>query len=401
MATDVNVSVAMGSVMEEAKANVAAMPDAPPQGKSGMMKQGSKMIKSGMKSAGISFGLSSLLKQSQIFTGFLGSVFQIVGGMVDVLLAPLMPLFIPILQLLAKSIPIISKVANFIIGGLVTYILWYVKLFTSFYSKIFEFTKPVWEAIVGVWDSFGEAWGFIKEGKWSEAGMTVLNALWELVKTYYTALWNTFTLPFTAVHDFLTKFEWYNKLVDWITDFFKPLTDSVGDLWDSFSEAWGFIKEGKWGEALSTVWDKTWELIKTWGKTQFDALVLPFTTLHEWLTKFEWYNKLIDGMKNFFAPVIDLGHEMKNWAISFYNDKVIGWLQPLIDGLYGLINSAKLFGDDIAAPVLQRMTQDAGPKPSEITVTVGNTTGQALEMDITGADKAVGAVVDYITQNAL
>ena len=110
---------------------------------------------------------------------------------------------------------------------------------------------------------------------------------------------------------------------------------------------------------------------------------------------------MIDGMKNFFAPVIDLGHEMKNWAISFYNDKVIGWLQPLIDGLYGLINSAKLFGDDIAAPVLQRMTQDAGPKPSEITVTVGNTTGQALEMDITGADKAVGAVVDYITQNAL
>ena len=400
MATDVNVSVEMNAVMNEAKASVAAMPDAAPQGKSGMMKQGSKMIKGGMKSAGISMGLSSLLKQSQIFTGFLGSVFQIVGGMVDVLLAPLMPLFIPILQLLAKSIPIISKVANFIIGGLVTYILWYVKLFTSFYSKIFEFTKPVWDAVVGVWDSFGEAWGFIKEGKWSEAGMTVLNALWELVKTYYTALWNTLTLPFTAVHDFLTKFEWYNKVVDWVKEFFQPLTDAVSDLWGSFSEAWGFIKEGKWGEALSTVWEKYWALIKTWVKTQFDIVTLPLTTLHEWLTGFDWYNKLIDGMKDFFAPVIDLGHSVKDWAISFYNDKIRGWLQPILDGFFGALDKIPFF-DAPKAPQLEMLAQQTGPKPSEITVTIGNTTGQALEMDITGADKAIGAVEDYLTQNGL
>jgi len=399
--TEVNVSVAMGSAMEEAKASVAAMPDAPPQGKSNMLKQGSKMIKSGMKSAGISFGLSSLLKQSQIFTGFLGSVFQIVGGMVDVLLAPLMPLFIPILQLLAKSIPIISKVANFIIGGLVTYILWYVKLFTSFYSKIFEFTKPVWDAVVGVWDSFGEAWGFIKEGKWGEAAKTVLNSLWELVKTYYTALWNTLTLPFTAVHDFLTKFEWYNKVVDWVKEFFQPLTDAVSDLWDSFSEAWDFIKEGKWGEALSTIWDKTWELIKTWGKTTFDALTLPFTTLHEWLTNFEWYNKLIEGMKDFFAPVIDLGHSIKDWAISFYNDKIRGWLQPILDGFFGALDKIPFF-DAPKAPQLAMLAQQTGPKPSEeINITVSNTTGQELEMDISGRDKAISAVVDYVTQNAL
>ena len=401
MATDVNVSVAMGSVMEEAKANVAAMPDAPPQGKANMLKQGSKMIKSGMKSAGISFGLSSLLKQSQIFTGFLGSVFQIVGGMVDVLLAPLMPLFIPILQLLAKSIPIISKVANFIIGGLVTYILWYVGLFTKFYSKIFEFTKPVWDAVVGVWDSFGEAWGFIKEGKWGEAIETIAGAYWEYLKTWYSTLFDIIALPFTAVHDWLMNFTWYNKLVDWISDFFKPLTDSVGDLWDSFSEAWGFIKEGKWGEALSTVWDKTWEVIKTWGKTTFDALTLPFTTLHEWLTNFEWYNKLIEGMKDFFAPVIDLGHSIKDWAISFYNDKIRGWLQPILDGFFGALDKIPFF-DAPKAPQLAMLAQQTGPKPSEeINITIGNTTGQELEMDISGGDKAIRAVVDYVTQNAL
>ena len=55
-------------------------------------------VKSGLKGAGIQFGVASLLKQSQLFTGFIGSIFQIVGGMIDLMLAPLMPIFIPVLK---------------------------------------------------------------------------------------------------------------------------------------------------------------------------------------------------------------------------------------------------------------------------------------------------------------
>ena len=43
------------------------------------------------KLAGIDISIAAMLKQSQIFTGFLGSVFQLIGMLVDVILAPLAP----------------------------------------------------------------------------------------------------------------------------------------------------------------------------------------------------------------------------------------------------------------------------------------------------------------------
>ena len=56
-------------------------------------------------SLGINVGVASLLKQSQLFTGTLGTIFQILGAMVDVVLAAFMPLIIPALKTMANSIP--------------------------------------------------------------------------------------------------------------------------------------------------------------------------------------------------------------------------------------------------------------------------------------------------------
>ena len=62
------------------------------------------------KKMGIQMGLAGILKQSQIFTGTIGSLFQIFGAFVDVLLAPLIrPLFIPILRWLARRIPDVAR----------------------------------------------------------------------------------------------------------------------------------------------------------------------------------------------------------------------------------------------------------------------------------------------------
>ena len=62
-------------------------------------------IKGGLKTAGVSFSMAAILKQSQVFTSFVGSLFQILGALVDVTLAPLMPIFIPVLKFLAKMMP--------------------------------------------------------------------------------------------------------------------------------------------------------------------------------------------------------------------------------------------------------------------------------------------------------
>jgi len=78
-------------------------------------------VKGGLKSAGIQFGVSALLKQSQLFTSFAGSIFQIVGGMIDLMLTPLMPIFIPVLKFLAKMMPGVRITATAIINKLIEF----------------------------------------------------------------------------------------------------------------------------------------------------------------------------------------------------------------------------------------------------------------------------------------
>ena len=72
-----------------------------------------------MNQAGIKFNLAGILKQSQLFTGLVGSLFQIVGAMVDVLLAAFMPILVPGIRKLATLIPWLrEKVVPIIRGSL-------------------------------------------------------------------------------------------------------------------------------------------------------------------------------------------------------------------------------------------------------------------------------------------
>lgn len=72
----------------------------------------SKMTKSLGGTFGIQFSMASILKQSQIFTGALGSVFQILGAFVDVILAPFMPLFVRLVRRMVSWIPLIQEKAE-------------------------------------------------------------------------------------------------------------------------------------------------------------------------------------------------------------------------------------------------------------------------------------------------
>jgi hypothetical protein len=68
---------------------------------------------------GINIGIASILKQSQIFTGTLGTIFQILGALVDVILAPFMPLIVAALKSMASNIPGIQAKAEQIVGVIV------------------------------------------------------------------------------------------------------------------------------------------------------------------------------------------------------------------------------------------------------------------------------------------
>ena len=64
------------------------------------------------KLIGIDISIAAMLKQSQIFTGFLGSVFQLIGMLVDVVLAPLAPYLFRLVEIVAGWIPKIAKWAE-------------------------------------------------------------------------------------------------------------------------------------------------------------------------------------------------------------------------------------------------------------------------------------------------
>jgi hypothetical protein len=62
--------------------------------------------KASLQTLGISLSIASLLKQSQIFTSSLGAIFQLIGAMIDLFLAPLVkPVLIPFIKWMARNMP--------------------------------------------------------------------------------------------------------------------------------------------------------------------------------------------------------------------------------------------------------------------------------------------------------
>ena len=76
------------------------------------------------KKMGIEVGMKSILKQSQIFTGVVGSIFQILGALVDVTLAPFLPIIVPAIRKLGSLIPVWQKQMNKWAGGITDSIMW-------------------------------------------------------------------------------------------------------------------------------------------------------------------------------------------------------------------------------------------------------------------------------------
>ena len=64
------------------------------------------------KAIGMNFTLGSILKQSQIFASTAGSIFQIMGALVDVILAPFVPLIVPWIRILAEAVPAAAEKAR-------------------------------------------------------------------------------------------------------------------------------------------------------------------------------------------------------------------------------------------------------------------------------------------------
>jgi hypothetical protein len=129
------------------------------------------------KKMGIQMGLAGILKQSQIFTSTIGSIFQIFGAFVDVILAPFVPMFIPAIRWLARQLPNVAKVAQ--------------------------------GTAEGIQKGVKAAWNFLFSGKiWKNIGTWIKDlttGMWDLIKTGFEHITDAFTdNPFTRIFGFFT-----------------------------------------------------------------------------------------------------------------------------------------------------------------------------------------------------
>jgi len=209
-------------ISEASAKNAAANPDG--GGNAGSdKKKGEGLIKGGLKKAGISFSLASILKQSQLFTGFLGSLFQILGGMVDLMLVPLIPPMMAFLTFLAKQMPLISKIGQFFVGSFVDYI-----------TGIFGTFKKAWYL-------FKEAYQLFRDGEYiaalKKAFQGIGYLLWGVVKVYFAGWFVSWGKIFFLLpgiwNGIKMAFKWLKSV--FTTDFFmvlllkglKLLTDGI------------------------------------------------------------------------------------------------------------------------------------------------------------------------------
>ena len=145
------------------------------------LEKGNKSNKKGLGATlGIKFGVASLLKQSQVFTGFVGTIFQLLGALVDVILAPFLPILIPGIRLIASLVPYIAKYSQAVFDFLDrTIFRWFSGLAWS--DEVKEAVKKALSAIIvgvvllkvfGLWNVFKSLidsfirkpiWGLLKK----------------------------------------------------------------------------------------------------------------------------------------------------------------------------------------------------------------------------------------------
>jgi len=122
---------------------------------------------------GVNVSLASILKQSQIFTGVFGTVFQILGAFVDIMLIPLMPVIKWVLNNMIDFIPEVQKKAASLEG--------FGKRVQSYLEDLFH-DKDLWGRGGVLWTLAADI-GTVLKNWW-------LNTAWPLITEFIEKLWN-------------------------------------------------------------------------------------------------------------------------------------------------------------------------------------------------------------------
>ena len=237
------------------------------------------------KVVGVNISLASVLKQSQVFTGTLGSIFQILGALVDVILAPFLPYIVPAIRRMADWIPRAAKFAQALaerVGPLISD--WLVRVFevidvfaTGFVGSVTEaLNKGDWgiifdfikDTLVTIKDWALDYWDELKEK------FPYLQCIEDNVKGLYQWLVTNVPKAIPFLRDLVTQAGIaYLFLKDRFTQLYDWLTKNIPVIWDKLGEWFKFLKD-YFDTQIRPYLEKTWE----WTKWGFNAL----KTIADW-----------------------------------------------------------------------------------------------------------------------
>ena len=258
------------------------------------MKQGKNVA----KMAGVNLGIASLLRQSQLFTGVVGMIFQIIGAFIDILLIPLMPLVTLTMKLVAKLLPPMMKVALFL-NKIVQY---GADLLEKYYEWIFSWAGKLMSEF---WDGLNHLGYLI----WDEGIKKAYN--WVITK-YKDSLAYLKTVP-GKIKEFL------NAAKDNIVSFFTAIPAAISGILESVG---GFVSGI--GEKISGAW----------------------TTAKEWIDE-NIVQKVKDAL-NWFSDISEDIHSAWNDAV----DSVYDWVQTnIVDKIGAFFTTAGDFITNIGTTI--------------------------------------------------
>ena len=252
-----------------------------------MMKSSAAMGKNISKMAGVNLGIASLLRQSQLFTGVVGMIFQIIGAFIDILLIPFMPLITMSMKLVAKLLPPMMKVAMWLnkqvekgleklVEGVEWLLGWANKPLSEFWKGLNELGGYFESGAKEVWDGFNHLGRIF-------AGLGA--AFWDGLNHLGRIIWDD---GLVAIWDWLKEKgvefkEWLDGLPaaisgawdtakNWIdTNIVQKIKDVLSWTGNFFSDIATSISDG-WGAAVNWLVDWVDENIVVPGNAFFNSV---------------------------------------------------------------------------------------------------------------------------------
>jgi|TARA_R110000824_G_scaffold156873_23_gene330176 hypothetical protein len=269
------------------------------KGTTGMAKKFDGFIKNQL---GISFNLANILKQSQIFTSFVGTIFQLMGALVDVILAPFLPVLIPVITKVASWIPWVQQKAQEVANFLFSSFAWIGKQWenaTQIWNKVNEFLEPVKNVVGQIWD---------KVTTWA-SDLSVSN-----IGTSIGRIWDTAS---TAIKGFFEGV--WTKFKNWGDDVGKKVDDVPEGIWKFLGRGitWALRKGGMMLDnvvkgllgalPLGSIWKLMYSLAKAITKFLSNAalmLVKLLLKLGKWLIT-SGVPAVVRGLKSMFGKIAE------------------------------------------------------------------------------------------------